>query len=476
MLGVPFDNVTTQQTLQIIEDMVASKRPHYLATANVDFVVQATHDLELHRILTDADLVLCDGMPLVWASRFLGNALPERVAGSDLVPALLELAEQKGYRVFFLGGQEEVAAKALENIMAKHPKLKVAGVLSPPFKPLLEMDHEGICQTIRAADTDLLFVSFGCPKQEKWISMNYRKLGVPVCMGVGATIDFLAGHMKRAPKWMHGLGLEWIFRLAQEPRRLFKRYFDDLLAFSTNMMGQLIKLRQGNKEGSTGFVMTETENSQVVELPEIFNAKAVTLNRAKWQNLAASEKPLVIDGSRVQVADSTGLALLTRLQKNHREAGLPLVLVSASKPLQKALDLMHLNGIFNTESDVEEGMRMLQELGDERPARTIYVDSDCGGCISWQGEVTTANEKEIWSLTELMIDNSAQHGGKVEIDLSTIRFVDSTGVGLMVRAKKQGRNRGVVVSFTNPSEAARSVIRTLRMEKFIFAEAPALAA
>jgi N-acetylglucosaminyldiphosphoundecaprenol N-acetyl-beta-D-mannosaminyltransferase len=390
---------------------------------------------------------------------------------------LLQLAEQKGYRVFFLGGQEEVAAKALENIMAKHPNLQVAGVLSPPFKPLLEMDHEGICQTIRESEADLLFVSFGCPKQEKWINMNYRKLGVPVSMGVGATIDFLAGHMKRAPKWMHGLGLEWVYRLLQEPKRLFKRYFDDLLVFGVEMVKQLLKLRKGAHHGSTGFVMTETDTSQVVELPELFNAKTVTYNRAKWRNLASSEKPLVIDGSRVLVADSTGLALLTRLQKNHREADLPMVLVGASDALQHALDLLHLDKVFNTAIDVEQGLNLLQSLNEEHPVRAIYIDSDCSGSISWQGEITSANEKEIWDLTQLMITNAAQHGGgTVAIDLSTIRFVDSSGVGLMVRAKKQGRNSGVNVSFVNPSAAARSVIRTLRMEKFIFDESPALSA
>ena len=477
MLGVPFDNVTTEETLRIIEGMIASKRPHYLATANVDFVVQATHDLELHRILTDADLVLCDGMPLVWASRLLGNGLPERVAGSDLVPALLELAEQKGYRVFFLGGQEEVAAKALENIIAKHPNLQVAGVLSPPFKPLLEMDHEGICQTIRESEADLLFVSFGCPKQEKWINMNYRKLGVPVSIGVGATIDFLAGHMKRAPKWMHGLGLEWVYRLLQEPKRLFKRYFDDLLVFGVNMVKQVLKLRNGSHDGTGMFTLTDFETSQTIELPEVLTVKSVLQNRAKWQNLAMINKPLVIDGSKVQLTDSTGLALLTRLQKNHREADLPMVLSGASKSLQNALDLMNLSKIFNTSQNVENGQKLINELKEELPLKQNCIDTECSGSFSLQGEITAANGKSIWNLMNQMILNAEEKGHtSLVLDISSIRFVDSTGVGLMVRAKKQGRSSGVHVTFINPSSAARSVIQTLRMEKFILDESPALAA
>src|ERR1051325_10970883 len=225
ILGVPFDNVTTTETIQAIERMVASREPHYLVTANVDFLVQAQEDLELRRILFDAHLVLCDGTPLVWASRLLGNPLIERVAGADLVPLLIRVAAEKGYRIFFLGATEESAARAVENLKKLHPNLNIAGHYSPPFNKLLEMDHDEISRRILQAKPNFLFVSFGCPKQEKWIAMHYRSLGVPVSAGVGATIDFLAGMVKRAPVWMQRFGLEWVYRLAQEPPRLLNRYF-----------------------------------------------------------------------------------------------------------------------------------------------------------------------------------------------------------------------------------------------------------
>jgi len=161
ILGVPFDNVTTDQTLEAISGMISSRKPHYIATANVDFTALALYDEELRRILLDAHLVVCDGMPLVWASRWLGNALPERVAGSDLVPKLLANAANKNWSVFFLGGQKEVAEMAVQKVRERHPKLKIAGMLSPPFKPLHEMDHAAICAEIHATAPDLLFVSFG---------------------------------------------------------------------------------------------------------------------------------------------------------------------------------------------------------------------------------------------------------------------------------------------------------------------------
>jgi exopolysaccharide biosynthesis WecB/TagA/CpsF family protein len=241
LLQIPFDRVTMKGTLGRIDEMVSSGSPHFIATANVDFLVQARSDAELRTVLHRADLVVCDGKPLVWLSRLLGKALPERVAGSDLVPRLLATAEQNGWSVYFLGGREDVLEQAVHNTSLKHPGLRIAGAYSPPFAPLDQMDHQDICERITAAKPDLLLVSFGCPKQEKWIARHYAKLQVPVSIGVGATIDFLAGTMKRAPRWMQQSGLEWVFRLLQEPRRLVKRYATDLVVFGLAALNEIVR-------------------------------------------------------------------------------------------------------------------------------------------------------------------------------------------------------------------------------------------
>ncbi|OYW77333.1 MAG: hypothetical protein B7Z37_04620 [Verrucomicrobia bacterium 12-59-8] len=239
LMNVPFDVVTMPQTLERIGGMIDSKQPHYIATANVDFLVQSRRDTELRRILNDAHLVVCDGTPLVWLSKLLRRPLPERVAGSDLVPQLLARAEREGWRVFFLGGEPRTLKQAVRNIESKHPNIQIAGSYSPPFAPLDRMDHEGICERVREAKPEVLLVSFGCPKQEKWIARNYAALGVPVCIGVGATVDFLAGTVRRAPRWMQVAGMEWVFRLAQEPRRLLKRYSTDLLVFGIGSIREI---------------------------------------------------------------------------------------------------------------------------------------------------------------------------------------------------------------------------------------------
>ena len=192
ILGVPFDSVNLAETLTLAGQMIASGQPHYALSVSVDFLAEAMDDVELRHILFDAHLVMAEDKTVVWASKILGNQLPENIAVTSLIPGLLALAEQKNWRVFFLGGEEDLA----EKIRARHPKLQLAGAHLPPEKPLLEMDHADIRRRLRAAKPDLLLVAFGSPKQEKWISMNYREAGVPFVLGAGASFDFLTGEGK----------------------------------------------------------------------------------------------------------------------------------------------------------------------------------------------------------------------------------------------------------------------------------------
>lgn len=241
ILGVPFDRITLAGAVDRIESMVADGGSHYVVTPNVDFLVKARRDAELHRILVEADLVLCDGKPIVWASRWLGDALPCRVAGSDLVPSLLQRAADRGWRVFLLGGGPGVASEAARRIAAFHPSLPEVAHYSPPHRSLGEMNDAEIIGRVRAARPDVLLVCFGCPKQEKWIARFRGELGVPVIIGAGGTIDFLAARIARAPVWMRRSGTEWLFRLSQEPLRLAERYADDLLHFFPAVLAQRLR-------------------------------------------------------------------------------------------------------------------------------------------------------------------------------------------------------------------------------------------
>ncbi|HZZ20830.1 MAG TPA: WecB/TagA/CpsF family glycosyltransferase [Opitutaceae bacterium] len=248
ILGVPFHQVTLAGAVERVEYMIAEGGAHYVVTPNVDFLVKARRDEELRRILVNADLVLCDGKPIVWASHWLGGPLPCRVAGSDLVPLLAKRAAERGWRMFILGGEPAAAEAAARRMAEDYPRLPPVAHYSPPHRPLEQMDDAEIQRRIHEARPDILLVCFGCPKQEKWIGRNSGKTGVPVMIGAGATVDFLANRVLRAPRWMRSVGLEWLFRLMQEPKRLIRRYADDFIHFFPAIVRQ--RWRQSRLPGA----------------------------------------------------------------------------------------------------------------------------------------------------------------------------------------------------------------------------------
>jgi len=241
--GVPIDDLTMEQALDRIASYIASGRPHQIATVNADFCVKAWDDPELRHILRSADMLTPDGMPLVWGARLLGVPLEGRVTGADLVPAMAQRGAEEGWRFYFLGAGPGIAARAAEALRQRHPGLQVVGVYSPPLSSVVEMDEQ-IVARIRDLRPDVLLVAFGNPKQEKWIHMHARELGVPVSIGIGGTFDLIAGATRRAPAWMQRAGLEWLYRLLQEPRRLWRRYLGTNSIFCGKLFLQLTRLKK----------------------------------------------------------------------------------------------------------------------------------------------------------------------------------------------------------------------------------------
>jgi N-acetylglucosaminyldiphosphoundecaprenol N-acetyl-beta-D-mannosaminyltransferase len=219
------DRLTFAQALDGIATMVAGGGGGTVYTPNVDHVVMARHDSRLRKAYERVDLSLADGMPLLWAARLLGQVLPEKISGSDLVLPLMERAAQEGWRVFILGGAPGVGAIAAERLAERFPRIIVAGTEAPR----IDMDAPAasrapVLDRIRAAKPDLVLVALGAPKQELWIAEAAVDLRPAVLLGIGAAVDFVAGTARRAPRWMSASGLEWLFRLAQEPRRMWRRY------------------------------------------------------------------------------------------------------------------------------------------------------------------------------------------------------------------------------------------------------------
>ena len=225
--GVPVDTVDMAGALERLQAAIGGPRLFQVSTVNLDFLVRAQTDPGICRLFSRTDLNLADGAPVVWLGRLLGADVPDRVAGADLVPALLAQVARTGARVFLLGGEDGVAAEAAVRLTEQFPGLVIAGTHEPPRAAVDDMDNTGICERITAANTDILLVALGHPKQERWIDLNRERLQVSVAIGVGCVLDLIVGRSRRAPRWMQSAGLEWAFRLGQEPRRLVARYLTD---------------------------------------------------------------------------------------------------------------------------------------------------------------------------------------------------------------------------------------------------------
>jgi len=228
MMGCRIDNLSMEETLVRIEEFIRSGQPHQHVVVNVDKLVKASRDPELRRIVNACALVNADGMPVVWASRLLGKPLKERVAGIDLFEALMRRAGDKGWRVFLLGAREEVVAAVADTYRRRYPALAIAGWRNGYWS---DEEEAQVAAQVRASGADLLFVAISSPKKEQFLGRWQAEMQVPFAMGVGGTFDVAIGRVRRAPRWMQRAGLEWFYRFLQEPRRMFRRYFIDDLAF-----------------------------------------------------------------------------------------------------------------------------------------------------------------------------------------------------------------------------------------------------
>lgn len=348
VLGTPVDEVSLPEAVERIVDFARDRsRLHQVVTANADFAARARTDPHFHAALLEADLVTADGMPVVWASRLLGGAVPERVTGADLVPALARRCAQEGLSIYLLGARPEVSSAAAGRLAAQCPGLRLAGVHSPPVADLSAMDHAGILRRIRAARPDILLVAFGSPKQELWIRRHAGALPVPVAIGVGASLDFLAGRVRRAPEWMQRAGAEWLWRLGNEPRRLWRRYAYDAGAFGAPLARQVWAARRllAARQPSGGDAVWLAEDG-------VLRVRG-RLTTGLRDPLAAAAEPPWRAGSSITVslrectaADGAGLGALVALAHQTRAAGGEFRLTDVPPSIRRLLRLCRLEAFL----------------------------------------------------------------------------------------------------------------------------------
>ncbi len=243
ILGSLVDKVSHQDALEIIEKFISEGKPRHIITANAEIIYRGVLEKKLSRTINKADLVTADGAGVVWAARYLGNPVPEKVSGIDLLVAICNKAQQTGWKLYFLGAAPGVAEKAVLKILEMYPDCHIAGYENGYFT---KEEEPRIIENIKKVKPDILFVALGAPKQEYWIREHLQELGVPVCMGVGGSFDVLAGNVKRAPQWMQKRGLEWLYRLYKEPKRW--RRMLALPRFVLAVIGQRARGEKGKME------------------------------------------------------------------------------------------------------------------------------------------------------------------------------------------------------------------------------------
>lgn len=245
VLGVRLQAVQTLDVVARMEQWIREcDRCHSIAATGMHGIVEAQRDSRFKEVLNATDLIVPDGMPLVWLARRQGHDLPRRVYGPDLMLDFCKETQAQGYRHFFYGGEPGVADQLAESLKGRFPGLQVAGTYCPPFRPLSREEDDEIVAMISRAAPDVLWVGLGTPKQERWMYDHKNKLSVPVMVSIGAAFDMLSGRKNQAPRWMREHGLEWLFRLCQEPRRLWRRY----LIYGTQFIAWIVLESLGLKK------------------------------------------------------------------------------------------------------------------------------------------------------------------------------------------------------------------------------------
>jgi N-acetylglucosaminyldiphosphoundecaprenol N-acetyl-beta-D-mannosaminyltransferase len=245
-LSCAVDAVDMEQALRRCEEYIARGGTAQHMAINAAKLVAMQRDEQLRKAVNDCDLITADGQAVVWASRILGDPLPTRVAGIDLMQELFVLSARKGYRPYILGARAEVLEQAVETLKRQHPGLELAGCRDGYFGPEEEQD---VVDGIRRSNADILFVAISSPRKEYFLEEYREALGVPFVMGVGGAIDVVAGRVRRAPRWMQVAGLEWLFRLLQEPKRMFQRYATTNAQFMALVARERLRRRRDAESG-----------------------------------------------------------------------------------------------------------------------------------------------------------------------------------------------------------------------------------
>jgi N-acetylglucosaminyldiphosphoundecaprenol N-acetyl-beta-D-mannosaminyltransferase len=474
ILGIPFNDVSFAEAVEWTRQRVVSGRPAYIATANMDFIMQAWRDPELQRILLEADLVVADGIPIVWLSRLMGPGLKGRVTGSDLVPRLAELAAREGFSLFGLGGAPGVAEKAAARLVERYPGLRIAGCYSPPKADILTMNNPEILARLESAAPDILLVAFGAPKQEKWVNLHIRQWRVPVAMGVGGSLDFLAGAQKRAPRFVQTLALEWLWRMLSDPRRLFGRYVANL-SFLSTVVFKLLFMRYAPAFSGRRPPATPSELERLARLNARHLAFPPASGAGPWERFVAEciteaqSRVLVMDLGKRPWLNSRELGVLLDLSRISRSAERRLYVLAPHARVERLLRFIRLDRYINLAVTAAEVIQHLEERRDSGVNGSILVGPDRQLAVVLPAELTAANVEafrirfnDAWKELEDRHDP-----GGVTVNASAVEFLDSAALGFLVAVRKRTEQSRVTFRCFGFRAAALRTLELARLESLV---------
>jgi N-acetylglucosaminyldiphosphoundecaprenol N-acetyl-beta-D-mannosaminyltransferase len=470
VLGIPIDNLSMDEAISsifsMVDDYAADGRARQVATVNVDFVVNTLswrlkniRHPELLDILRRADLVTADGMPLVWISRLLGISLKERVTGADLVPRLAEEAAKRQKSLFLLGGRGDVAEQAADKLKGRYPDLKIAGVYSPFVHvegeaiAVAEEEDERIVEKVNRSGADILLLAFGNPKQEVWFDRNRDRLKVPVSIGIGGTYEFIVGTVSRAPEWMRKSGLEWIFRITQDPKRLVKRYFVGFFKFGIMVWPAIMYYRYrrfryrlshrndpSQDDRRIGETATRKGNITEIAFPERLDAPFLERSREKLEEQLRSATGVVLDFNQTRFIDSSGLGYIAKIWNRYATDRKAVHLVGVGPELVHFFKLNRLWDLFSKGvfEDVEEVLQQLEEKSAVGPSNFVIEHRTGYVAVTLFGRLDAPEIQRIDTDSIL----TAIGGNNCILDLDGLDFIDSSGIGFLIKIQKHVSKHG----------------------------------
>lgn len=488
VLGIPLDNLDMAETLDRLFELVeawpnSGKPAQLVATINVDFLVNCLpfgsgpfKHPELVYVLRNAAMCTADGMPLVWASRLLGCPFKARVTGADMVPAIAERAARTGHKVYLLGGAMEVAQEAAGVLCERYPGLTIVGVDSPfvhtkgdQLADAPETD-EPICDRINASGAHFLLIGFGNPKQEIWFRRNQHRLQVPLSFGIGGTFNFITGRTPRAPHWMQTSGIEWLYRLAAEPRRLWKRYFIGLTKFGSAVLPGVVRYRMlklATRATAGDAVREALFISGKHVLRELSLPAVLPPNGASTLSAALNSEPqadaVVLDCSELGVLSAADQGMLHDLLRLAEERKVPLYFVGLRRALVQLLRSCRIHDVFRDRlCETHEGvMTRLTDHWGERP------------CMFSVETMTTEVRFRVWGELDTSalahLDGEAIVGALAEkpcvVDLGACTAIDNSGVAFLLKLRRRQAQRENPLAVIKAQDQVRQALRATDAEK-----------